>query len=270
VLLYSVLNIVLFPDSLLRVIAQPLLAVALAIAYVDVWRLRALSVVAGVVTILLVVLSSRALLSSQGLIDTLAFCATVVLLLLVLNLFHSRMYEALSATNEANIALRRAQTELESQVAQRTASLRGALSELETRAAEQDRLLAETEQQRATIRALGIPLLPVNQSTLTIPLVGSFSDERLHHLQEQALQAIEQTGARVLVIDITGVLTVDSAVSQAIVDVAQAARLMGARVVLAGVRPEMAETIVGLGLNLDNLRTVATLQEGIAAAAMLE
>jgi len=161
--------------------------------------------------------------------------------------------------------LHEAQDTLEMQVTDRTASLQHALGDLQDRAEEQERLLAETEQQRATIRALGLPMLPISGTALAVPLVGTFDADRLYELQEQTLRAIEQSGATYLVIDITGVLTVDNEVAQGIIQVAQAVRLMGARVVLAGIRPEVAQALVSLGLDLDGLQTAATLQEGIAA-----
>jgi rsbT co-antagonist protein RsbR len=162
------------------------------------------------------------------------------------------------------MALRDAQATLEAQVAERTASLRQALDDLQARAEEQARLLDETAQQRAAIRALSLPVLPVNETTLAVPLVGAFDAARLRDLQEQTLRAIEQSGARRLVLDITGVPAIDDEVAQGIIHVAQAVQLMGARVVLAGIRPEVAQALVSLDTDLDGLETAATLQKGIA------
>jgi rsbT co-antagonist protein RsbR len=175
------------------------------------------------------------------------------------------MSETLARTRAANGALHESQATLEAQVAERTASLRQALDELEARAEQQAMLLDETAQQRATIRALSLPVLPVNAATLAIPLVGALDAARLRDLQEQTLRAIEQSGARRLVLDITGVPAVDDMVARGIVQVAQAVKLMGARVVLAGIRPEVAQALVSLDTNLVGLETAATLQEGIAS-----
>ena len=83
---------------------------------------------------------------------------------------------------------------------------------------------------------LSLPILPINQTTLAAPLIGTFDAQRLAELQQQVLVAIKRSRARTLVLDITGILRV-----------AQAARLLGARVVLAGgFRPEVAQAIVGL------------------------
>jgi rsbT co-antagonist protein RsbR len=83
-------------------------------------------------------------------------------------------------------------------------------------------------------------------------------------LQEQALRAIERSAARYLILDITGVPVVDTQVAQGLMQVVQAARLLGTEVVLVGIRPEVAQTVVGLGLQMTNIATQSTLQSGIA------
>jgi rsbT co-antagonist protein RsbR len=108
-------------------------------------------------------------------------------------------------------------------------------------------------------------VLPVTHDTIVMPLVGALDTERLHQLQERALKAIEQMRARRLILDITGVPVFDTAVAQGVVQVVQAGQLLGASVALVGVRPEVAQTIVGLGLHLERIATFATLQEAIAA-----
>jgi rsbT co-antagonist protein RsbR len=265
ILIYCITNILLYPNALLRVASLPLLAVAIAVAYVDSRRLRILSIAAWLTAVGVVLLSNGALLSSAPIVDVLALCAANAIILLVLNVFHARMSETLARTRAANAALHESQATLEAQVAERTASLRQALDELETRAEQQALLLDETAQQRATIRALSLPVLPVNAATLAIPLVGALDAARLRDLQEQTLRAIEQSGARRLILDITGVPAVDDVVAHGIVQVAQAVKLMGARVVLAGIRPEVAQALVSLDTNLVGLETAATLQEGIAS-----
>jgi rsbT co-antagonist protein RsbR len=127
------------------------------------------------------------------------------------------------------------------------------MGDLEARAAEQQRLLAETEQQRDAIRALSLPILPINQTTLAAPLIGTFDSLRLADLQQHMLLAIERSGAKTLVLDITGVPTVDHEVARGILRVAQAAHLMGARIVLAGIRPEVAQSLTSLGMDLAGL-----------------
>jgi rsbT co-antagonist protein RsbR len=267
ILLYCILNLLLFPDALIRMISEPILAVILALAYVNSHQLRVLSVTAWLSTVLLFLLSNHALISNEPIIDFVGLCAASAIILLVLSQFHTRMHQSLANVQQANAALHNQQANLEAQVAERTASLQQALDDLEARAAEQQRLLAETAQQRDAIRALSLPILPLNRTTLAAPLIGTFDTQRLAELQQHMLLAIERSGAKTLVLDITGVPAVDHEVALGILRVAQAARLMGARVVLAGIRPEVAQAIISLGVDLSGLSTTATFQDGIAMAA---
>jgi len=267
ILIYCILNLLLFPNALIRVITQPMLAVILALAYVNSRQLRTLSVAAWLSIVLIFWRSNYALISTEPIVDFVALCAASAIILLVLSQFHTRMHQSLGKVQEANAALHGQQANLEAQVAERTASLQQAMTDLEARAAEQQRLLAETEQQRDAIRALSLPILPISQTTLAAPLVGTFDSQRLAELQQHMLLAIERTGAKTLVLDITGVPAVDREVALGVLRVAQAVRLMGARIVLAGIRPEVAQAIISLAVDLDGLQTAATFQDGIALAA---
>lgn len=150
--------------------------------------------------------------------------------------------------------------------------------EVQYRTAEAERLAAEharaqiaeqlttIESQRAVIQEMSVPILPLNATTLVMPLVGALDTSRLGLIQERALQAIEASAARCLILDITGVPIVDTQVAQGLMQVVQAAQLLGARVVLVGIRPEVAQAIVGLGINLNSIVTRSSLQSGIAYA----
>jgi rsbT co-antagonist protein RsbR len=183
--------------------------------------------------------------------------------------FSSRLTDTLSQTRAANAALRQSQAELESRVVARTSDLRAALDEVAARAAEQARLLEANEQQRTTIRDLSVPVLPISAGTLVMPLIGALDTARLQLLRDQALRAIEHERAHMLVLDITGVPVVDSQVAQGLIAVVQAARLLGAEVALVGIRPEVAQAIVTLGLTLSDLRTYGDLQSAFGAVARM-
>jgi rsbT co-antagonist protein RsbR len=256
-----------FPHALIRVISQPMLAVILALAYVNSRQLRVLSAAAWLTIILIFWQSDHVLFSNEPLLDFAALCAASAIVLAILGQFHARMSRSLAAIQQANAALQTQQANLEGQVAERTASLQQAMEDLEARAGEQQRLLAQAEQQRNAIRALSLPILPIDRTTLAAPLIGIFDSQRLAELQQHVLVAIERSGATTLVLDITGVPAVDRDVALGLLQVAQAARLLGARVVLAGIRPEVAQSIVGLGVDLAGLDTTATFEEGIAMAA---
>lgn len=123
--------------------------------------------------------------------------------------------------------------------------------------------LSTIEQQRAVIRDMSVPILPLSQAAMVMPLVGALDSARLAVVQEQALQAIEETSARYLILDITGVPIIDTEVAQGLIRTVQAARLLGAEVMLTGIRPEVAQTIVGLGIHLGEIVTSSSLQNSV-------
>jgi anti-anti-sigma regulatory factor len=148
-------------------------------------------------------------------------------------------------------------------ITERTASLAAALDESATRAARLEQAFAEVEKQRAVVRELSVPILPVSRSTLVMPLVGALDSIRLADIQQRALDALEHSSARRLLLDITGVPLVDSQVAQGLITVVQAARLLGAEVVLIGIRPEVAQALVQLGIDLANVVTNVDLQTAL-------
>jgi len=179
---------------------------------------------------------------------------------------HTALAEASAArgrVEQAAAELAQANGALELQVQERTQRLQELLAEAEQRAAVQARLLEENAAQRLTIRDLEVPILPVSRSTLVMPLIGALDDKRLATMQTRALETIKDQGAEWLLLDITGVPVVDTAVAQGLLAVVQAARLLGSNVVLIGVRPEVAQTLVSLGLDMSQLNTMRDLQTSI-------
>jgi rsbT co-antagonist protein RsbR len=118
--------------------------------------------------------------------------------------------------------------------------------------------------QQAAIRELSIPVLQVRDALLIVPLVGLIDSQRARQLIETLLAAIRDRRASGVVIDVTGVPIVDTAVANILVQVCDAARLMGALVVITGISAEMAQTLVSLGAKLPATETLGDLQEGIA------
>ncbi len=164
---------------------------------------------------------------------------------------------------EANRQLEIANATLESRVEERTAELRRLADEQQAALARLEESLEAQQRLNQMIAELAVPVIPVTDDTLIIPLIGNIDSTRMYHLLNSALQSIEQTRARTLIIDITGVVVIDSHVAAALVQVAEAARLMGAETILAGIRPEVAQTLIGLGAPLAGLRTAATLQAAL-------
>jgi rsbT co-antagonist protein RsbR len=114
------------------------------------------------------------------------------------------------------------------------------------------------------IKDLAVPVIPISATTLVMPLVGALDTTRLRQVQEQSLQALNRTSARTLIFDITGVPVVDSQVAQGLLMTVRAARLLGAQVTLVGIRPEVAQSIVGLGLDLSDVSTFSDLQSALS------
>jgi rsbT co-antagonist protein RsbR len=118
-------------------------------------------------------------------------------------------------------------------------------------------------QQQEAIRELSMPVLQVHDHLLVIPLVGMLDATRARQLIESLLHAIRDRRARAVVIDVTGVPLVDTAVANHLVQAVDAARLMGATVAISGISPEMAQTLVMLGARLPEASTLVDLQEAI-------
>ena len=135
--------------------------------------------------------------------------------------------------------------------------------------AERDAALGHQEQLAAQIADLSTPVLPLIPGVLLAPIVGVLDRQRIVRLDAALLRTIAQMRADVVLLDITGVPLVDTEVAAAIVALARAIRLLGCQTVMVGVRPEIAQSIVGLGFQLNGLNTRATLAEGLVTALAL-
>jgi ribose transport system substrate-binding protein len=123
--------------------------------------------------------------------------------------------------------------------------------------------------QRSIIHDLSTPIVPINDQILVLPLVGAIDTTRAQQIMEAMLRAIEQQRAQVLIVDITGIAVVDTQVANYLLQSAQAARLLGAHVILVGIAPEVAQTIVQLGIDLSSIMTRSTLKDGLRLATTL-
>jgi rsbT co-antagonist protein RsbR len=131
---------------------------------------------------------------------------------------------------------------------------------------ERERVIRE---QQAAIRELSTPVLQVRDRLLILPIIGVLDSQRARQLTEQLLGAIQANRAKVVVIDITGVATIDLAVANHLVQTVDAARLMGASAIITGVSSGIAQTLVDLGVDLTMMRTVGDLQGGLEEAERL-
>jgi rsbT co-antagonist protein RsbR len=141
------------------------------------------------------------------------------------------------------------------------------------RAARQSMFTSFTSTREATIRAqsaalqeLSAPIIPIYGGVLVLPLIGSIDTQRAAAIMETLLEGVAARNARVVLLDITGVPVVDTSVAHHLIQAARAVRLLGAEIVLVGIRPEIAQTIVQLGVDLSGIATMADLQGGVAYA----
>jgi rsbT co-antagonist protein RsbR len=132
--------------------------------------------------------------------------------------------------------------------------------------AERERVIRE---QQAAIRELSTPVLQVRGRLLILPIIGVLDSQRARQLTEQLLGAIQTNRAKVVVIDITGVASIDETVANHLVQTVEASRLMGASAILTGLSSEIAQTLVDLGVDLGSMRTVGDLQGGLEEAERL-
>ena len=132
----------------------------------------------------------------------------------------------------------------------------------------QERERTIREQQEA-IRELSTPVLQVRERLLILPIIGVIDPQRARQLTEQLLRGIRTNRARVVVIDITGVAAMDSNVANHLVLTVEASRLLGATVIVTGLSPEIAQTLVNIGVDLTKMNTVGDLQGGIEEAERL-
>src|SRR5213083_1855784 len=128
---------------------------------------------------------------------------------------------------------------------------------------ERERVIRE---QQEAIRELSTPVLQVRERLLILPIIGVIDPHRARQLTEQLLRGIRTNRARVVVIDITGVAAIDASVANHLVQTVEAARLLGATVIVTGLSPEIAQTLVTIGVDLTKMTTVGDLQGGIEQA----
>lgn len=120
--------------------------------------------------------------------------------------------------------------------------------------------------QQEELLELSTPVVQLYEHILALPLIGTLDSARTQIVMESLLERIVETGAMIAIIDITGVPTVDTLVAQHLLKTVSAARLMGADCIISGIRPQIAQTIVHLGVNLSDVITKATLADAFMVA----
>ena len=120
--------------------------------------------------------------------------------------------------------------------------------------------------QQQEMLELSTPVVKLWDGVLALPLIGTLDSERTQVVMETLLQNLVETGSTIAIIDITGVPTVDTKVAQHLIQTVAAARLMGADCIISGIRPQIAQTIIHLGISLPDVATKATLADAFAVA----
>jgi rsbT co-antagonist protein RsbR len=122
------------------------------------------------------------------------------------------------------------------------------------------------EAQQAALRELSTPLMPIAEGVVVMPIIGMIDSRRAQQIMETLLEGIAAHSADIAILDITGVRVVDTQVAGALIRAAQAARMLGARVVLSGISAEVAQTLVHIGAEMQDMIALRSLQQGIAYA----
>jgi len=120
--------------------------------------------------------------------------------------------------------------------------------------------------QNARLAELSTPIIPITDGIMVMPLIGTMDRQRAQHVLSTALEGVQAHRAKVVIIDITGVKLVDADVASTLIGTAGALRLLGAQSVITGIRPEVAQTLIGLDVDFGGIVTRGNLQSGIAYA----
>ncbi len=120
--------------------------------------------------------------------------------------------------------------------------------------------------QEAALAELSSPLLVIDHQIILMPLIGGIDARRSQHVIEELLHGVQHHRALMVIVDITGLAVVDTQVANAIIEATQAVRLLGAQVILTGISPQIAQTLVGLGVDLKGIITLSNLQYGVRYA----
>jgi rsbT co-antagonist protein RsbR len=190
---------------------------------------------------------------AHPLVFTAGFALVIVILTLILDRFSGLLRQALEQAHAREAELEALRASLERTVAERTAVLQQKVDELRTA--------------HDTVRMLSVPALPVLPGVLVLPLIGAFDSRRIADLRHTALNAVEQRRAKSVIFDVTGIPSMDTHTAQALLQTAAAVRLLGAQPWLVGLRAEVAQTIVELGIDLRAFRTSASLESAISTLA---
>lgn len=194
-----------------------------------------------------------------------AFVPIMLVLGFFFETFSSSLRRALEQSRQREQELQQIRVSLEQTVAERTASLREALQNVEDREISLRMTVQELQATQQTIQELRAPIIPVLPGVLVAPLVGALDGEAAALFTNNLLNAVEARSVRQVIFDVTGMPVVDTQVAQTLLQTASAVQLLGARPLLVGVHPELAQTLVALGQDMQGLETFQSLQDAVIA-----
>lgn len=186
-------------------------------------------------------------------------------------ILYTRLKELTDQLQSSNDELRQKNTDL----LQRTDELRQANERTRQELQERERIERERANlqeeviriQSARLAEIAAPLIPITDQIMVLPLIGTMDTDRAQQVIHTVLNGAQQQRARVVIIDITGMKHVDTNIAGMLMNAASALRLLGTQAILTGIRAEIAQTLISLGIDLSGIVTRATLQSGIAYAA---
>jgi rsbT co-antagonist protein RsbR len=177
--------------------------------------------------------------------------------------FGSALRDALSTSLQREQELEHVRESQELVISERTTALQQALQAVEQRETHLVATLSELRASQQAVQELSAPVIPVLAGVLVAPLIGALDGDRAATLTSNLLGAVAQQHARYVIFDITGVPIVDTHVAQVLIQTTSALRLLGAKVLLVGIRPEVAQTMVALNVDLGGVATYADLRDAI-------
>ncbi|MDC0667334.1 STAS domain-containing protein, partial [Nannocystis radixulma] len=137
----------------------------------------------------------------------------------------------------------------------------------EERNALQERVI---EVQRSVLSELSTPIVPIADGVIALPLIGTIDDERGRNIMQALLDGVTEHRARAAILDVTGVRSVDGQVASGLLQSVRAARLLGTKVIVTGIRPEVAQAMVGLDADWSGVQIFATMRDAVAWALSRE
>jgi anti-anti-sigma factor len=152
------------------------------------------------------------------------------------------------------------------QTNQRAAEAEAARSEAEAARSEVERRNNEQARLLDLVQSLELPVIPIGQGVLVMPLVGSLDSRRVEAIQRRLLEAVSHERSHTVVLDVTAISVIDTSVARQLLLTAQAVRLLGARTMLSGISAQVAQTLVTLGVALDDLQPVGDLGQALDTA----